>query len=55
MFEDVLQELRSMPKQIDDLNEWLFVTINTMKAIIDNSSREDVHIVMKAAECSTTA
>lgn len=55
MFEDVLQALRSNLKQIEDLNEWLFVTINTMKAIIDNSNREDVQKVKKAAECSTTA
>ena len=40
MFEDVLRKINTKPKQLDDIDEWLFVVINTMKAIIDNSCTE---------------
>ena len=44
MFEDVLRKINIKPKQLDDIDEWLFVVVNTMKAIIDNSCKEEVFV-----------
>ena len=55
MFDRVLKKLQSKPVQLEDTEEWLFVTVNTMNAIIDNSKREDTGTVKKAAECTTAA
>ena len=55
MFEDVLRKINTKPKQLDNIDEWLFVTVNTMKAIIDNSCKEDVSLVLKARDCHTTS
>ena len=54
MFERVLERIRSKAELIDDKDEWIFVVINTMKAIIDNSCKEDVSFVGRAADCHTT-
>ena len=55
MFDKILTALRSRPRQLEAKDEWLFVTVNTMKAIIDNSKRDDITEVLKAADCRTTA
>ena len=55
MFESILEKLKTKPIQLENLDEWLFVTINTMKAIIENSNKEDVQVVLEAGDCSTTA
>ena len=55
MFEDVLLKIKTKPKQLDNIDEWLFVVVNTMKAIIDNSCREDLYLVLKAGGCHTTS
>ena len=47
MFEEVLRKINAKPKQLDNIDEWLFVVVNTMKAIIDNSRKEDVSLVVK--------
>ena len=43
-------ELQSKPKQLTDIEQWLFVTVNTAKAMVDNTSKKDVSIVLKFAE-----
>ena len=55
MFDRVLHKLQTKPVQLEDMEEWLFVTVNTMKAVIDNSKREDIGIVKKAAECGNVS
>ena len=55
MFEDVLRKIKTKPKQLVNLDDWLFVVVNTMKAIIENSCKEDVSLVLKARGCHTTS
>ena len=47
--------LRKKPKELVNLDEWLFVTVNTAKSIIDNTSKKNSGDVMKLSECSTTS
>ena len=55
MIDHIAEKLRKHIDDLDDIDEWLFVVINTMKAIVDNSCRDDVSIVLKAKDCDTTA
>ena len=55
IFDNVLARLRSRVTSLEQTDEWLFTAVNTMKAIVDNCRREDVGIVLKAAEFSDTA
>lgn len=54
IFYKTLTKLRSHIIQLDSLDEWLFVTVNTMKAIIDNSCKDDISLVLKATELDST-
>ena len=47
-FEAVLIKLKERVSQLDTVDDWLLVTINTMKAIVENTCKEDVEIVLKA-------
>lgn len=55
VYDEILSKLKAHVTQLDDLEEWLLVAVNTMKAIVDNSCKEDAEIVLKAAEFSSTA
>ena len=48
-------ELKVRPKQLMNLNQWLYVVINTAKSIIDNTSRNNLDIVMEFANCNSTS
>lgn len=39
LFESTKKELSRQPKQLIDLNQWLFLTINTAKSMIDNADK----------------
>lgn len=54
IYDTVLQKLKNHPIQIDDLEEWLFVAINTMKAIVTNSAKGQEWIVLEAINCGST-
>ncbi len=54
IYDSALTKVKSHIIQMDSLDEWLFVAINTMKAIIDNSRKEDISVVLKAAEFDST-
>ena len=54
IYDEVLKQLKGHPAQIDDLAEWLFVTINTMKAIVMNSAKGQERIVLEAINCGST-
>lgn len=54
IYDNILTKLKSRIIQLDSLDEWLFVTVNTMRAIIDNSCKEDVSVVLKATELDST-
>lgn len=45
--------LQSKPKQLTDIEQWLFVTVNTAKAMVDNTSKKDVGMVLKFTECES--
>lgn len=47
--------LRNKPKELSNLDQWLFVVVNTAKSIIDNTSKSDLDNVMKLSECNTTS
>lgn len=47
--------LKAMPKRLTDLEQWLYVTVNTAKAIIDNSDKNTLNAVSVFAECRGTA
>lgn len=48
-------KLEERPKQVTNLEVWLYVVINTAKSIIDNTSKNDLDIVMKFADCNSTS
>ncbi len=54
MYYSILPKLKSHIIRPDTLDEWLFIAVNTMKAIIDNSCKEDISVVLKAAELNST-
>ena len=54
IYDEVLKQLKGHPMQIDDLAEWLFVAINTMKAIVTNSAKGQEQIVLEAINCGST-
>ncbi|MGN0477382.1 MAG: hypothetical protein ACI4HM_08605 [Ruminococcus sp.] len=47
--------LRNKPKELSNLEQWLFVTVNTAKSIIDNTSKNNLGNVMKLSECNSTS
>ena len=54
IYDEVLKQLKDHPAQIEDLEEWLFVTINTMKAIVMSSAKGQEQIVLDAIKCGST-
>lgn len=59
MSDDIHAELKTVlkakPKRLTDLEQWLYVTVNTAKAIIDNSDKDGLNAVSVLAECAGTA
>ena len=47
--------LKSKPKELSNLDQWLFVAVNTAKSIIDNTSKKNLGDVMKLSECKSTS
>ncbi|MDE7512265.1 hypothetical protein [Pediococcus pentosaceus] len=54
LFELTKTKLANRPKQIIDLNQWLFVTINTAKAMIDNTAKSQFAYLNHFIKCDTT-
>ena len=46
--------LKNKPKELSNLDQWLFVAVNTAKSIIDNTSKSNLGDVMKLSECNST-
>lgn len=42
-FKEMLSKLKSRPKKLDDINTWLFVTVNTARAMIDSVNKDDLN------------
>ena len=54
IYDEISEKLKDHPAQIEDLEEWLFVTINTMKAIVMSSAKGQERIVLEAVNCGST-
>lgn len=52
---DIKTILEMRPKELTNLDQWLFVVVNTAKSIIDNTSKDSISIVMKLADCSSSS
>lgn len=51
---NIKAELKARPKKLTNLDQWLFVAVNTAKSIIDNTSKDNLDSVMKLANWSST-
>lgn len=47
--------LETKPKELTNLDQWLFVVVNTAKSIIDNTSKNNLDILIKLADCNNTS
>ena len=47
--------LAEHPKRLDDPKMWLFVTVNTARALIDNTDRSGMAALDDAKSCHTAA
>ncbi|MGO2723294.1 MAG: hypothetical protein ACTIAG_06135 [Lactobacillus sp.] len=54
LFEATKEKLGHRPKKIIDVNQWLFVTINTAKAMIDNTAKSQFGYLNQFVKCDTT-
>ena len=52
---DIKTILEMRPKELTNLDQWLFVVVNTAKSIIDNTSKDSISIVMKLADCISSS
>lgn len=52
--EQIKIKLRQRPQQLIDLAQWLFVTINTAKSLIDNTDKTQFVYLKNFANCDTT-
>ena len=48
-------KLKAKPKKLTDLDQWLFVVVNTAKSIIDNTSKNNLDNVVKLYDCNSTS
>ena len=54
LFEQILQKLKKHITETDSQEEWLFIAVNTMKAIVGNTHKEETSVVLKAADMEYT-
>ena len=47
--------LKNRPKELSNLDQWLFVAVNTAKSIIDNTSKNNLDNVVKLYDCNSTS
>lgn len=52
--EQVKIKLRQRPQQLIELDQWLFVTINTAKSMIDNTDKTQFDFLKHFSNCDTT-
>lgn len=55
IYTSIKEKLKAKPKKLTDLDQWLFVVVNTAKSIIDNTSKNNLGDVMKLSECKSTS
>lgn len=54
IYVDIKSVLKAKPKKLINLYQWLFVTVNTAKSIIDNTSKKSDSVI-KLSDCNSTA
>ena len=55
IYVNIKAELKAKPKKLTNLDQWLFVAVNTAKSIIDNTSKNNLDNVMKLYDCNSTS
>ena len=55
IYTDIKKKLKAKPKKLTDLDQWLFVVVNTAKSIIDNTSKNNLDNVVKLYDCNSTS
>ncbi|MCT4387783.1 hypothetical protein EFN46_06095 [Leuconostoc pseudomesenteroides] len=54
-FENVKIKLKERPNKILSLNQWLFITINPAKSVVDNSDKTQFEYLKNFMLCKTTS
>ena len=54
IYDNIKAQLKARPKKLTRVEQWLFVTVNLAKSIIDNTSKKNLNDVMRLSECSST-
>lgn len=52
-YANIKEKLTVRPKKLTEREQWLFVTVNTAKSIIDNTSKGRSDYVIKLADCGS--
>ncbi len=55
IFEELKTVLKERPKRLEEIEAWLFVTINTACAMVDNTNKKDMQVIAEAEKCYTSA
>lgn len=55
IYTSIKEKLKAKPKKLTDLDQWLFVVVNTAKSIIDNTSKNNLDNVVKLFDCNSTS
>ena len=55
IYTGIKEKLKAKPKKLTDLDQWLFVVVNTAKSIIDNTSKNNLDNVVKLFDCNSTS
>ena len=54
IYDNIKAQLKARPKKLTRVEQWLFVTVNLAKSIIDNTSKKNLNDVMRLSDCSST-
>ena len=55
IYDNIKAQLKANPKKLTNLEQWLFVAVNTAKSIIDNTSKNNLNNVVRLSECNSTS
>ena len=49
--DEITDILKAKPSKLDDIEQWLFVAVNTARSIIDNSRKDDLSETCVFSDC----
>ena len=55
IYDNIKAQLKAKPKKLTNLDQWLFVVVNTAKSIIDNTSKNNLNNVVRLSDCNSTS